>query len=131
MWSLPWLCSRTTPSARVDCTSSPGAGSDSTRSGPSAGAGSSGAVHSGCPSGASSATNAFDAQYGDDGPEYDWSVASWGPCQPRLSSPSPPAAPCSRKYRSEPLSSRRETPGDSGVCPETAPIATAAPAAKR
>lgn len=68
-WSLPWLCSRTTPSARVVWTSSPGAGSASTRSGPSLGAGSSVAVHSGWPSGASSETKALVAQYGEAGAE--------------------------------------------------------------
>jgi malate dehydrogenase len=63
-WSLPWLCSRVTPLCRW--IRKPGPGNASARS--SSGL-SSVAVHSGWSGPASRQTNAFDAQYGEAGPE--------------------------------------------------------------
>ncbi|MFD7121642.1 IgG-binding virulence factor TspB family protein [Streptomyces sp. NPDC059922] len=69
-WSLPWLTTRTTPSARVPDTSQPGARRVRAKSPDSTGSGLSGAVHAGWPSGSSRPANPLLAQYGDAGPEY-------------------------------------------------------------
>ena len=68
-WSVPWLSTRTMPSARVPLTSQPGAGTASWKSPVSTGSGSSTAVHTGWSAGSARPNIPLAAQYGEPGPE--------------------------------------------------------------
>src|SRR5690606_11009315 len=128
-WSVPWLGTRTTPSAAE--TTSPGAASVRAGAGCAAGSGSSAAAHNGSAGSTSRHTNALDSKNGDAGAEYPWTIGRYGPNQPRDGTPSGPIAPRSRKYRSIALARCRTWPGGQGEVPSSTAATGAAAAAQR